>query len=79
MLLVTSAVKTLVSISQNGINPITLNEQIDNHSIRHIINASNNLGFFNCAVHHCVQCCCDTAPVGPFTELRARMPTWDTN
>jgi hypothetical protein len=71
MLLVTSPVKTLVSISQNGINPDTLHEQIDNHSNWHIINASNNLG--------CVQCCCDTVPVGSFTKLKANLPTGNTN
>jgi hypothetical protein len=31
MLLVTSAVKTVLSISQNGINQITLNKQLGNH------------------------------------------------
>jgi hypothetical protein len=40
MLLVTLALKTLVSISRNGLNPITLNKQIDNHLNKHIINAS---------------------------------------
>jgi hypothetical protein len=40
MLLVTSAVKTVHSISQNGINPITLNEQLGNHLNMDIINAS---------------------------------------
>jgi hypothetical protein len=43
MLLVTLALKTLVSISQNGLSPITLNKQIDNHLNRHIINASISL------------------------------------
>jgi hypothetical protein len=36
MLLVTLALKTLVSISQNGLSPITLNKQIDNHLNKHI-------------------------------------------
>jgi len=31
MLLVTLALKTLVSISQNGLSPIAINKQIDNH------------------------------------------------
>jgi hypothetical protein len=44
MLLVTSAVKTVLSISQNGISPITLNKQIDNnHLNKDIINASTNV------------------------------------
>ncbi len=41
MLLVTSAVKTPVSISWNGLSPITLNKQIGNNLNKHIINASN--------------------------------------
>jgi hypothetical protein len=40
MLLVTSAVETLLSISQNGIIPITLNRQLGNHLNMDIINAS---------------------------------------
>jgi hypothetical protein len=40
MLLVTLALKTLLSISQNGINQITLIKQIDNHLNAVIINAS---------------------------------------
>jgi hypothetical protein len=40
MLLVTLALKTLLSLSQNGFNQITLNKQIGNHLNRHIINAS---------------------------------------
>jgi hypothetical protein len=47
MLLVTSAVKTLVSISQNGLSPVTLNKQIDNHLNKHIINASTGLFISN--------------------------------
>ncbi len=43
MLLVTLALKTLLSISQNGLSPITLNKQIDNHLNKHIINASTYL------------------------------------
>jgi hypothetical protein len=41
MLLVTSAVKPILSISQNGINPITLNKQLRNHLNKDIINASS--------------------------------------
>ncbi len=44
MLLVTLALKTLLSISQNGINQMTLNEQLGNHSNMDIINASRGLG-----------------------------------
>ncbi len=40
MLLVTSAVKTVHSISQNGIHLITLNKQFGNHLNIDIINAS---------------------------------------
>ncbi len=40
MLLVTLSIKSLVSISQNGFNPKTLNKEIGNHLNRHIINAS---------------------------------------
>jgi hypothetical protein len=43
MLLVTLAVKTVLSISQNGINQITLNKQSSNHLNMDIINASNIL------------------------------------
>ena len=43
MLLDSLALKTLVSISQNGLSPITINKQIDNHLNRHIINASISL------------------------------------
>ena len=43
MLLVTLALKTLVSISQNGFNQITLNKQIGYNLNRHIINASSHL------------------------------------
>jgi hypothetical protein len=39
MLLVTLALKTLVPISQNGLSPITLNKQINNHLNKHDINA----------------------------------------
>jgi hypothetical protein len=46
LLLVPSAVKTVLSISQNGINQITLNKQIDNHLNMDIINASTLLGQF---------------------------------
>ncbi len=40
MLIVTLAIKTLFSISQNGISPITLNKQLGNHLGKDIINAS---------------------------------------
>jgi len=43
VLLDSLALKTLVSISQNGLSPITINKQIDNHLNRHIINASISL------------------------------------
>ncbi len=43
MLLVTSAVKTVLSISQNGISPIALNKQIDTHLNKDIITASKTL------------------------------------
>ncbi len=43
MLLVTLALKTLLSISQNGISPIALHKQLGNHLNKDIINASNNL------------------------------------
>ncbi len=42
MLLVTLALKTIVPISQNGLNQNTLNKLIGNHLNRHIINASTN-------------------------------------
>ncbi len=40
MLLVTLALKTLLSISQNGINQITSNKLFGNHLNMDIINAS---------------------------------------
>jgi hypothetical protein len=43
MLLVTLALNTLLSISQNGISPITLNKQLANHLNKDIINASIDL------------------------------------
>jgi hypothetical protein len=43
MLLVTSAVKTLLSISQNGINQITLYKQLGKHLNMDIINASRSI------------------------------------
>jgi hypothetical protein len=46
MLLVTLALKTLLSISQNGISPITLNKQLGNHLNKEIINASISLSSF---------------------------------
>ena len=42
MLLFTLALKTLLSISQNGINQITLKRQIGNHFNKDIINASRD-------------------------------------
>ncbi len=44
MLLVTLAHKTLLSISQNRISPITLNKQLGNHLNMDIINASSYIG-----------------------------------
>jgi hypothetical protein len=41
-----SAVKTVLSISQNGINQITLNKQLSNHLNVDIINASISLSSF---------------------------------
>ena len=46
MLLVPSAVKTVLSISQNGIHQITLNKQLSNHLNKDIINASISLSSF---------------------------------
>jgi hypothetical protein len=46
VLLVPSAVKTVLSISQNGISSITLNKQLDNHLNMEIINASISLPSF---------------------------------
>jgi hypothetical protein len=43
MLLVILALKTLVSISQNGFNQIILNKQIGYRLNRHIKNASSHL------------------------------------
>jgi hypothetical protein len=43
LLLIPSAVKTVLSISQNGIDQITSNKQIDNHLNEDIINASNEV------------------------------------
>jgi hypothetical protein len=43
MLLITLALKTVLSISQNGISPITINKQIGNHLNKDIINASTNV------------------------------------
>jgi hypothetical protein len=48
MFLVTSAVRTLLSIFQNGINPITLNKQLGNHLNMDIINASISFSFSGC-------------------------------
>jgi len=44
MPLVTLVLKTLLPISQNGINQITLNKQLGNHLNMDIINDSNILG-----------------------------------
>jgi hypothetical protein len=41
VLLVTLALKTLLSISQNGMDQITLNKTLGNHSNMDIINASS--------------------------------------
>jgi hypothetical protein len=46
MLLVTLVLKTILSISQNGISPITLNKQLGNHLNMDIINASSSLSSF---------------------------------
>jgi hypothetical protein len=43
MLFVTLVLKTLHSISQNGMDQITSNKQIDNHLNEDIINASTYL------------------------------------
>jgi hypothetical protein len=42
MLLVTLAVKTVLSISQNRMDQITLNKQLSNHLNMDIINASSS-------------------------------------
>jgi hypothetical protein len=47
MLLVTSAVKTLLSISQNRVDQITLNKQLGNHLNKDIKNASISLSSFS--------------------------------
>ncbi len=46
MLLVTLTLKTLLSISQNGISPITINKQLGNHLNKDIINASISFSSF---------------------------------
>ncbi len=43
MLLVTLALKTLLSISRSIMDQITLNKQLGNHLNKDIINASNTL------------------------------------
>jgi hypothetical protein len=43
MLLITLTVKTLLSISQNGISPITLNKQLGNYLNIDITNASSQV------------------------------------
>jgi len=48
MLLVTSAVKTVLSISQNGISPITLNKQLANHLNKYTIDDSISFPFSGC-------------------------------
>ncbi len=50
MLLFTLAHKTVLSISQNGINQITLNKQLGNHLNMDIINASTCLMKLFCYV-----------------------------
>ncbi len=47
MLLVTSTVKTVLSISQNGMDHITSNKQRDNHLNEDIMNASSILRFLS--------------------------------
>jgi len=47
MLLATLAAKSSLAISQNGINPITLNIQIGNHLNMDILNASISLSSFS--------------------------------
>ena len=74
MLLVTSALKTLPSISQNGINQITLNKQIGNHLNLDIINVSISLSSF--PFGGCFQSISDQsiADAGKMTELPILMP-----
>jgi hypothetical protein len=43
VLLVALALKTLLSISQNGISPFTLNKQLGNHLNKDIITASSDM------------------------------------
>ncbi len=43
MLLVTVAVRTVLSISQNRMDQITLNKQLGNHLNKDIVNASISL------------------------------------
>jgi hypothetical protein len=45
MLLVTSAVNTLLAISQNRIDQITSNKQIDDHLEEDITNASSEIKY----------------------------------
>jgi len=47
MLLVSSVVRTVLSISQNGINQITLNKQLGNHLNMDIINTSSHLALIS--------------------------------
>jgi hypothetical protein len=53
MLHVTLALKTLLSISQNGINQITLNKQLDNNLNKDITNASSLGPFLYLNWKHC--------------------------
>ena len=77
MLLVTLALKTLLSISQNGINTITLNKQLGNHFNMDIINASIYLssfpfsGCFQCLINGSFTCESDFA-VGKFALKKAK-------
>jgi len=48
MLPATSAVKTLLAISQNEVDQITSNKQTYNHLNEDIINASVSLSFHGC-------------------------------
>jgi hypothetical protein len=62
MLLVTLALKTVLSISQNGMDQITSNKQIDNHSNEDIINASSDFKLYNICSH--------STPPPPHTHWR---------
>ena len=61
MLLVTLALKTLLSISQNRMDQITLNKQLGNHLNKDIINASSYLRL------------CDTNRINSITAVLPRV------